>query len=297
MMVGLETMRSGTLPAGRQSAVAGARAARDLFHRAGLLSALAVDGETARLLQRNSAALVAALLLPAALDASAIGHALLAVALLTLASRLVLSPLSSLPVADPVLRVVGTGSSAILLLLLPFAAGLALGRGFLVIAVLIVALDLLRTRLTRHPLVDALLTGLSCALALEAGAVAVGADTPLQLATVVALIGTMLALAALPQPARSGVSSSAGSASAGKGDRTIGVACGCAALLATSLTLGMLGAAGAGSHPLAQLIASLAALASAGRAVWLVDGGHGQRLAEDRSLAALVALLLVTLAL
>ncbi|MEZ5846835.1 MAG: hypothetical protein R3C70_08820 [Geminicoccaceae bacterium] len=141
------------------------------------------------LFRRQSVLMVAALVSAPAFGANDLFLTLLAVLFTVNATRLVLAPGEAFISDHAQAR-----AWPLALALLPIIAGVMLGRGFLLLALMIVALDFACHHFTLRPVGEALMRGMILALSAEAGAIAVGGSADLSLTAGAGALGVLIAI-------------------------------------------------------------------------------------------------------
>ena len=142
------------------------------------------------LLSRNFPMMLPAMF--ATVDATELLWGLLAVALITMATQFATRPLGLLPSGERMGHRSGILAVAAISVVVPMLAGAIFGRGYLLLAMLIVALDVLAPRLRGIRGSDIPLSGLTAALLVEAGALVMGSDPTPALPVMAALLAMTL---------------------------------------------------------------------------------------------------------
>ena len=148
-----------------------------------------------RLARRFAPVLIVPLLTLNPLTPFAFAYALSAFVLFVLASNFVMTPNAGMePNAGP-LSILGNWPAALLLMSLPILSGIIFGRGFLLLATFILMLEAATRHFRIARWLKASMLAVSSALIVEAGGVAVGAEVPIELSLMAALLVLALELA------------------------------------------------------------------------------------------------------
>ncbi|MCB1968952.1 MAG: hypothetical protein KDG54_00960 [Geminicoccaceae bacterium] len=238
------------------------------------------------MIRRQTVLLAAALLFAPTFGAGTLLHAVLAALFITSAGKLVLAPSTELLERQAEVRPLSPAFA-----LLPIIVGLLLGRGFLLLAVMIIGLDIARAHFHDRPAIHGFIQGMVWALTAEAGGVAVGADIPMSFSLAAAATGVLLAIENNHRVWRMTRIEAAPEQFMRQGSVLLLTAAG----LATIITMGNPFSADL-LDGLVSLLASSLLLGAMARILHLLDNDRFGEALDDAPLAALSTSLLVVMA-